>query len=466
MRFRFSFFILLATLLLAGGLATTARTQDAAATQAATANPANSPNAGNGPIIAVPGGAPVTNGTVQLGIHTEGHLNIDPPAGASAYLGLVFVPTGNESLALGCLCEGWGVADSISSVTGWAGDNWGGTFNLTNIGYTNNGTTAQSTVQVGNTFLVTHDYHPSSSPFLYEVTVTVTNICSSAANLLYRRVMDWDISPTAYSEYVTIQGSANVLYASNHGFLSPDPLSPQSNLGLVGDGVDFGPQDQGALFDFDFGALAAGATKTFLLYYGAADTEANALAALTTVGALTYTLGQTSSDPVGGTPNTFMFAYRELPPPFSEERYSYSVKFVCGIQNSAELYRSTVGRGLYTTEINIHNYHEDRDAVIEKRLLPVVHNAQPIGREPQFQPVMASDAIVLPPETATMDDCYRIAELLYGVPFPTLTAMPLTIGFLEILSPTPLVVDAVYTSSDLYQRAVSIEVERVEAAIK
>lgn len=461
-RLRFSFLFLLITLLLAGGLATTALTQDAGPSAA----PANSPNAVTSPIIAVPGGAQVNNGTVQLGVHLEGHLNIDPPAGASAYLGLVYLPTGNEGLALGCLCEGWGAADSISSVTGWAGDNWGGTFNLANISYTNNGTTAQSTVHVGSTFEVTHDYHPSSSPFLYEVTVTITNISSSATNLRYRRVMDWDVMPTPYSEYVTIQGATNILYASNHGFLSPDPLSPQSNLGLVGDGVDFGPQDQGALFDFDFGPLAPGSSKTFLLYYGAADTEANALTALTTVGALTYTLGQTSSDPIGGTPNTFMFAYREVPPPFSEERYSYSVKFVCGIQNSAELYRSAVGRGLYTTEINIHNFHENRDAVIEKRLLPVVLDTEPIGREPQFQPVVATDAIILPPETVTMDDCYRFSELLYGAPFPTLTTMPLTIGFLEILSPVPLVVDAVYTSSDLYQRAVSMEVERIEGQIK
>ncbi|GAB4150232.1 MAG: hypothetical protein Fur0021_12440 [Candidatus Promineifilaceae bacterium] len=461
-RFHFSFSLLLVTLLLVGGLATTALTQDARTSPP----PANSPNAVTSPIIAVPGGAPVNNGTVQLGVHREGHLNIDPPTGSGAHLGLVYLPTGNEALALGCLCEGWGVADSISSVTGWANDSWGGTFNLTSISYTNNGTTAQSTVQVGNTFEVTHDYHPSISPFLYEVTVTITNTSSSTTNLRYRRVMDWDVMPTPYSEYVTIQGAANVLYASNHGFLSPDPLSPQSHLGLVGDGIDFGPQDQGALFDFDFGLLAPGSSKTFLLYYGAADTEANALTALATVGALTYTLGQTSSDPFGGTPNTFMFAYREVPPPFSEERYSYSVKLVCGIQKNAELYRSAVGRGLYTTEINIHNFHENHDAVIEKRLLPVVLETEPIGREPHFQPVVATDAIVLPPETVTMDDCYRFSELLYGGPFPTLAAMPLTIGFMEIISPVPLVVDAVYTSSDLYQRVVNIEVEQIEGQIK
>ena len=40
---------------------------------------------------------------------------------------------------------------------------------------------------------VTHDYHPSANPNLYEVTVTVENISAVPVDLRYRRVMDWDI---------------------------------------------------------------------------------------------------------------------------------------------------------------------------------------------------------------------------------------------------------------------------------
>jgi hypothetical protein len=51
---------------------------------------------------------------------------------------------------------------------------------------------------------------------------------------------------------------------------------------------------------------------------------------------------------------------------------------------------------------------------------------------------------VLPPGAATMDDCCRIAERLYGgAPSP----LPLTIGFLEIVSDEELHVTAVYTAS-------------------
>ena len=64
--------------------------------------------------------------------------------------------------------------------------------------------------------------------------------------------------------------------------------------------------------------------------------------------------------------------------------------------------------------------------------------------------------MVLPSGAATMDDCCRIAELLYGgVPA---TAMPLTVGFLEIVSDQELHVTAVYTASDSEGRGLSFNV--------
>jgi hypothetical protein len=72
----------------------------------------------------------------------------------------------------------------------------------------------------------------------------------------------------------------------------------------------------------------------------------------------------------------------------------------------------------------------------------------------------ASDRIVLPPHTATMDDCCRLAELLLGA---TTDSLPLTIGFLEIISPVELSVTAVYTATDADSHAVSIDVEQIIA---
>jgi hypothetical protein len=142
---------------------------------------------------------------------------------------------------------------------------------------------------------------------------------------------------------------------------------------------------------------------------------------------------------------------------------SYSVKFVCGLQERDDLDGGVVRPGIYATEINIHNYHDVR-VEVRKHVLPVVIKNEAVGREPRYVRVQAQDAIVLPPNTATMDDSFRLGELLYGSPPPQ--PLPLTIGYLEIVSTRPLAIDAVYTVSDREGRTVAIDVERVEGQPK
>jgi hypothetical protein len=156
----------------------------------------------------------------------------------------------------------------------------------------------------------------------------------------------------------------------------------------------------------------------------------------------------------------------------SNKTFVYSVKFVCGTQQGctcedgacSNYSASTIIRpGAYSTEINIHNY-QDSDVHIIKYLLPVVFAGSPVGREPRFVQPKAKDNIVLPPNTATMDDCYRIGELLLAAP-PSST-MPLMIGFLEIISTHELNVTAVYTVSDLKSDSISIDVEQIQGRTK
>ncbi len=142
---------------------------------------------------------------------------------------------------------------------------------------------------------------------------------------------------------------------------------------------------------------------------------------------------------------------------------SYSVKFVCGFQDSDKLEVGMVRPGVYATEINIHNYHDDTRVEVRKQVLPLVMEGRARGREPEFVGVTAQDSIVLPPNTATMDDSFRIAELVYGTP---LQPLPLTIGYLEIVSTRPLAVDAVYTASDREGRTVAVDVQRIEGQQK
>lgn len=139
-------------------------------------------------------------------------------------------------------------------------------------------------------------------------------------------------------------------------------------------------------------------------------------------------------------------------------KYTYAVKFVCGTQADCGCDCAPVRPGTYTTEINILN-PKCKEATIVKRVVPLVFAGAVTGREPAIANARSTEKIVLPAGAATMDDCCRLAELLYGgVPG---SPMPPTVGFMEIVSDVELHVTAVYTSSDLQGNGLSFEVETV-----
>jgi len=96
---------------------------------------------------------------------------------------------------------------------------------------------------------------------------------------------------------------------------------------------------------------------------------------------------------------------------------------------------------------------------VVKRFVPLVLAGAPMGREPRIGTVRAEDKILLPAQGATMDDCCRIAELLYGAPA---AATALTIGLVELTSDVDLAVTAIYTTSGK-DGGVSIAVEQIAA---
>lgn len=278
----------------------------------------------------------ISNGTVQLGVNPEGHLNapggtLSSGASGTTNVGLRFVPTNGEATAPGCLCEGWGVADAATGNSGHASVDTGGVFNVAVESFDTTASEATSVVNVGGRFRVTHRYRPSpATPFLYEVAVTIENISGAPiGDLRYTRSMDWDIAPNTFSEFVTIQGTAgatNVLLANNNGFNNVNPLDFHGDIGFSGDFVDQGPADHGAHFDFGFGSLDAGQSHTFTIFYGAAGDETSALGALGSVQAEVYSFGQANWDGTGdpldpfgaptgehgfttGQPATFIFAF-------------------------------------------------------------------------------------------------------------------------------------------------------------
>lgn len=182
----------------------------------------------------------------------------------------------------------------------------------------------------------------------------------------------------------------------------------------------------------------------------------------------------------------------------AKSRYIHSVKFVCGynptnvgLAGEALDKREgepTVKFGNYATDINIFNYNiygfpgsTVTVTYLEKQVILLVDRGVPVGREPRIARPTGFDFLELPFGTATMDDCNRIAEMLWGaVPSP----FPLTIGFLVIGSTDDIDVTAVYTaqtcakwadpahdkdlqcldaSGKLTSASVSIEVDQIES---
>lgn len=133
--------------------------------------------------------------------------------------------------------------------------------------------------------------------------------------------------------------------------------------------------------------------------------------------------------------------------------FTYNVKFVCGKAATKDF---IVNPGMYTTEINILNYHNEKTAELVKFFIPVVMKNRAIAREPKFEKPHADEKMKLPPNCATMDDCLKITKMLG-------TDDTLKIGFLKIQSSLPLTVTAVYTVMNPESKNVSIDVESIGA---
>jgi len=279
----------------------------------------------------------ISDGNVMLGVKDTGALNVGggppSPVTGTPTVGLRFTPTGNEATAHGCLCEGWGVGIGDTGVSGFDGN---GFSNLTVDSFVSTATTAKSVTSLTSGELkVTHDFAKASeTDNLYRVSVSIENTSGAdISDLRYTRVMDWDVEPTTFNEFSTVQGTgaaANVLFAHDDGFEAADPFAARTEIvaGATGDFVDSGPADHGALFDFGFGALEEGDVFSFEIFYGGAKTEVDALTALSAVDAEVFSFGQIAGDPFGlglddasGNPsNTFIFGFAgvggtPVPPP-------------------------------------------------------------------------------------------------------------------------------------------------------
>ena len=281
----------------------------------------------------------VADRKIALGVNPEGHLNTPrgsgptTNAGGSTGIAYKFSPGENwkDATSPGCLCEGFGVSalDGYGVMTsGFANVAVnGGARNLEVKSFVVDTTSIVSTVWIkdskGQPLLeVTHRYGPSAEApeFLFQGLVTVTNISGTPLkDIRYRRVMDWDVPPTEFSEHVTHVGVAasyassktpKIFTAGNNGFQSADPKEQTGYL-MNGEtrNVDFnrnGPRDHGSSFTFSLGELICGESANFIIYYGAAETRSIIVNALGKVKATIYSLGEART----GSNITFAFGFR------------------------------------------------------------------------------------------------------------------------------------------------------------
>ena len=268
--------------------------------------------------------ATITNGTVTLGVNPQGDLN-----DATANQGLTFNATGFDGTRAGCACEGWGAgAGGPTAFQGRANES-AGNDGYRQVSFTFSGTSAVSVVDVLRADVpalrLTQDFHPSpTTPNLYEITTTLENVSGGPlSDVRYERIMDWDVEPSEFEEFVTINRGApppaNLTYSDDDGFsdnnpftldfsLDHDPATANVNY------VDKGPADHGARFTFGFGDLAAGERKEFFLYYGAAGDEVGANSAVSAAALEMFSYGQPSTEGGAtlGTPNTFIWGFRAV----------------------------------------------------------------------------------------------------------------------------------------------------------
>ncbi len=128
-----------------------------------------------------------------------------------------------------------------------------------------------------------------------------------------------------------------------------------------------------------------------------------------------------------------------MPATAEAQQFLYSVKFLCGQQTIAPgppPVEPPVKPGNYATAVNIHNFQQAREVIIQKKAVIALPQGQPRG------PISNPARDLLGPNQALEVDCSNIVGL-----FPPTILLPAFIkGFVEVISPVELSVVAVYTA--------------------
>lgn len=264
------------------------------------------------------GQAIVQGGNLHLGIQAAGQLTVagGPPSSncGVAQTSLHFDPSGDEAMDCDFEGEGWGVTYA-GGPTGVAYRSAAGTYTndcgkfgpFDSVSFSSTAATATSVVKIGS-MRMTQVYEPFpgvADAYQDHITMTSLKAVGFLDDIRYRRVMSWG-SAGAHDD--STRESIGTLPA---GGLAPTPViasnivsasacpAPGAAFSSLASGpsrtssaavVDQGPADTAMVWDFTFGKLGPGKSRTFTLIYGAASDDAQAMADLNAVGAKVYNL--------------------------------------------------------------------------------------------------------------------------------------------------------------------------------
>ena len=147
--------------------------------------------------------------------------------------------------------------------------------------------------------------------------------------------------------------------------------------------------------------------------------------------------------------------------------WSFAVKFVCGQQppiSANPIGEPPVKPGNYATEINIHNGNY-KTIGLRKKIVLLVDKGQVVALEPQAVGPRAKMSADMQADYGMIDTCNGLYNAVYPAA-PIAGPMPLMIGYLVILSPLDLDIDAVYTAevpgaAGTTPTGISIDVNRI-----
>jgi hypothetical protein len=242
----------------------------------------------------------ITSGAYTAGINAYGEVY-------NGSVGVGLSRPGYDPIAPGSPRDSWGI-------TGGA---WADEFDFGNNGIASSSTayganTAVTTTMTTAGFKVVQHFTLNNN-ILTDKT-TVTNLTGADAGLLFQRDVDWDISPTEFSEDSSSHGaSAKVDESSYYGFENPNVSVPYAFSCFPT--CSAGPGDLGGGIRANLGILANGASTSFNFYYGinSLDESPNGLLAQTKGAGASYViLGQSSNE---GFRNSATLGFGAVPEP-------------------------------------------------------------------------------------------------------------------------------------------------------